>query len=62
MEKLEYKILKTTTGLTYNLPIFLGQGIKDLGQMIGFVKTGQDWNKPSWESWHALEQPEGIWG
>jgi len=36
MEKLEYKILKTTTGLTYNLPIFLGQGIKDLGQMIGF--------------------------
>lgn len=36
MEKLEYKILQTATGLTYNLPIFLGQGIKDLGQMIGF--------------------------
>lgn len=36
MEKLEYKILKTTTGLTFNLPLFLGQSIKDLGQMIGF--------------------------
>lgn len=36
MEKLEYKILKTTTGLTFNLPVFLGQSIKDLGQMIGF--------------------------
>ena len=37
MEKLEYKILKTTTGLTYNLPIFLGQGIKDLGQRLGLM-------------------------
>lgn len=36
MEKLEYKILKTTTGLTHNLPVFLGQGIKDLGQMVSF--------------------------
>jgi hypothetical protein len=35
MEKTEYKILKVS-GSTYNLPIFLGQGIKDLGQMIGF--------------------------
>lgn len=36
MDNIRHTILKTTTGQTYNLPIFLEQSIKDLGIMVGF--------------------------
>lgn len=36
MDNIRHTILKTTTGQTYNLPIFLEQSIKNLGIMIGF--------------------------
>ena len=36
MNKVTHTILKTTTGQTFNLPLFLEQSIKDLGIMIGF--------------------------
>lgn len=36
MDKIQHTILKTTTGQTFNLPVFLNQSIKDLGIMIGF--------------------------
>jgi hypothetical protein len=36
MDKIQHTILKTTTGQTFNLPVFLEQSIKDLGIMVGF--------------------------
>lgn len=36
MDTIRHTILKTATGQTFNLPIFLEQSIKDLGIMIGF--------------------------
>lgn len=36
MEKNEYKILKSSTGLTFNLPIYLESTVDELGGMVGF--------------------------
>jgi len=36
MEKIRYEILKTGTGLTYNLPIFLESSVDEMGVMVGF--------------------------
>jgi hypothetical protein len=34
--KLKYEILKTATGLTYNLPIYLECSVDEMGVMVGF--------------------------
>jgi hypothetical protein len=36
MNKNYYKILKTTTGLTYNIPTFLESTVDEMGVMVGF--------------------------
>jgi hypothetical protein len=36
MNKNYHKILKTNTGLTYNLPLFLEADLDEMGVMVGF--------------------------
>jgi hypothetical protein len=36
MRKTKYEILRTNTGLTYNLPIYLDSSVDEMGIMVGF--------------------------